>query len=55
MIKPELMRYLKSAVEVLEGGEATPSAELKILKTLSEFTAMEAKAKEEAMVAQTAD
>jgi len=47
MIKPELLRYLRSAVEVLESGSATEMAELKILRVVSQFTDIEARIIEE--------
>jgi hypothetical protein len=50
MIKPELLRYLNSAVEVLNSGSASEMAELKILRVISQFTDIEAKIIEEKFI-----
>lgn len=47
MVKSELLRYLRSAVEVLESGNATEMAELKILRVVSQFADLEARIIEE--------
>lgn len=47
MIKPELLRYLKSAAEVLESGNTTEMSELKILRVISQFADIEARIIEE--------
>jgi hypothetical protein len=51
------LNYLKTAVEVLESGQATDANKIKILKIMSEICAMNAREMTQALIAtkETAD
>lgn len=51
------LNYLKTAVEVLESGQATDANKIKILKIMSEICAMNAQEMTQALIAikETAD